>query len=86
MMVCTKFVVFPAQSVKVYVLVTMYGLPLQPEAPLLVSAIVMETFPEQLSVTLVKSDALAIGISLLHCKLVMLAGTLAVGARVSSIV
>ena len=85
-MVCTKVVLFPAQSVKVYVLVTIYGFPLQPEAPLLVSATVILTVPKQLSVTFVKSDVFAIGISVLHCRFVILAGTVAVGALVSSIV
>ena len=62
----------------------MYGVPLQPEASLLVSATVTVTMPEQLSASVVTSRILATGISDLHCKPDMLAGAVPVGGVVSS--
>ena len=83
--VCTKSVVFPAQSVNVKVLVTIYGLPKHPIPPLFISATVTVTPPEQLSASSVIAVTSANGIAVMHWS-VKSAGVVPVGAMLSSIV
>ena len=64
----------------------MYGLPLHPVAPLLVSATVTVTAPPQLSASSVTAVISATGTSAIHCNPVISAGAVPVGAVVSSTV